>query len=128
MAQEVHCVSVPMPACTDLPPTADEAKPIGAIESGATALLRRLLASPWAALVAFVVIGLVVYSPALNGELIWDDEYLVGQNPFYKSPIFAIEVFRTSFSTRARSTIARSRISPTWSTTGFGRGIRSATT
>ncbi len=83
-----------MPACTDLPPTADEAKPIGAIESGATALLRRLLASPWAALVAFVVIGLVVYSPALNGELIWDDEYLVGQNPFYKSPIFAIEVFR----------------------------------
>ncbi|HZJ14466.1 MAG TPA: tetratricopeptide repeat protein [Chthoniobacteraceae bacterium] len=56
---------------------------------------------------AFVLGGLAIYAPALHGELIWDDEYLVGQNPFYKSPIFILEAFRhylffDSFSTYYR--------------------------
>ncbi|MEO7319542.1 MAG: tetratricopeptide repeat protein [Chthoniobacteraceae bacterium] len=44
--------------------------------------------------VLFLLAGLLIYAPALNGEPIWDDEYLVGQNPFFKSPVFALEVFR----------------------------------
>ena len=56
--------------------------------------VRDLLNHRAAALVSFLLAGLLVYAPALNGELIWDDEYLVGQNPFYKSPVFLLEVFR----------------------------------
>ncbi len=56
--------------------------------------LSRLLRRPLATLIVFLLAGLIVYAPALNGEPIWDDDYLVGQNPFYKSPIFALEVFR----------------------------------
>ena len=56
--------------------------------------LLRLLRHPFAALAAFLIAGLIVYAPALSGEPIWDDDYLVGQNPFYKSPVFALEVFR----------------------------------
>ena len=70
-------------------------------------LLARALRSPLAMLVAFIVAGLLVYAPALHGDLIWDDGYLVGENPFYKSPIFTLEVFRhwlffDSFSTYYR--------------------------
>ena len=56
--------------------------------------VRELLNNRVAALVLFLLAGLLIYSPALNGEPIWDDEYLVGQNPFYKSPVFLLEVFR----------------------------------
>ena len=56
--------------------------------------MRSLLCHPIAMPVLFLLAGLLIYAPALNGELIWDDEYLVGQNPFYKSPVFALEVFR----------------------------------
>ena len=49
----------------------------------------------------------VVYAPALSGTLIWDDAYLVGENPFFRSPVFSLEVFRhylffDSFSTYYR--------------------------
>ena len=54
----------------------------------------RWLRHPLAMFAAFIMAGLIVYAPALNGEPIWDDDYLVGQNPFYKSPVFALEVFR----------------------------------
>ena len=69
--------------------------------------LRAFFCRPIAVLTAFLTAGLLIYAPALNGEFIWDDEYLVGQNPFYKSPIFALEVFRhylffDSFSTYYR--------------------------
>ena len=70
-------------------------------------LLARAMRSPAAMLVLFVVAGLLVYAPSLHGDLIWDDGYLVGENPFYKSPIFTLEVFRhwlffDSFSTYYR--------------------------
>jgi protein O-mannosyl-transferase len=41
----------------------------------------------------FVLLGLLVYFPALSGGLIWDDHYLVGENPFFRSPVFVWEVF-----------------------------------
>ncbi len=51
--------------------------------------------------------ALLVYAPALGGELIWDDHYLVQANPFFRSPVFSLEVFRhylffDSFSTYYR--------------------------
>ena len=33
-------------------------------------------------LAVFLAAGLLSYYPALSGAFIWDDEYLVGQNPF----------------------------------------------
>lgn len=53
------------------------------------------------------VSALAAYAPALSGGLIWDDTYLVGENPFFRSPIFGLEVFRhylffDSFSTYYR--------------------------
>jgi tetratricopeptide (TPR) repeat protein len=55
---------------------------------------RRFFHSPLAVSALFVLVGLLIYSPAIHGGLIWDDEYLVGQNPFFRSPIFAGEIFR----------------------------------
>jgi tetratricopeptide (TPR) repeat protein len=51
--------------------------------------------------------ALAAYAPALGGGLVWDDTYLVGENPFFKSPIFFFESFRhwlffDSFSTYYR--------------------------
>ena len=60
-----------------------------------------------ATLIACLLAGWLVYLPALCGELVWDDTYLVGENPFFKSPTFGFEVFRhwlffDSFSTYYR--------------------------
>ena len=41
-----------------------------------------------------LVAAMLVYSPALSGGLIWDDGYLVGENPFFRSGHFGWEVFR----------------------------------
>ena len=76
-------------------------------DSHSTETLLRLLKQPWLVGFIFLVAGLLAYGPALQGERIWDDDYLVGQNPFFKSPIFALEVFRhylffDSFSTYYR--------------------------
>ena len=62
---------------------------------------------PWVAWLICMVAGLVVYAPALSGGLIWDDDYLVRENPFFRSPVFGVEVFRhylffDSFSTYYR--------------------------
>ncbi len=37
---------------------------------------------------------LLAYAPVLRGKFLWDDLYLVGANPFFKSPRFILEVFR----------------------------------
>jgi len=54
-----------------------------------------------------LVAGGLIYAPALAGDLIWDDYYLVRENPFFRSPVFGWEVFRhhlffDSFSTYYR--------------------------
>ena len=48
-------------------------------ETASRLTVRELLNHRAAALVLFLLAGLLVYSPALNGEPIWDDEYLVGR-------------------------------------------------
>lgn len=40
------------------------------------------------------LIGFAVRLPALQGEPIWDDDYLVRTNPFSKSPLLILETFR----------------------------------
>ncbi len=66
-----------------------------------------VLARPWVAWLLCLAAGLLFYAPALSGELIWDDAYLVRANPFFRSPVFGAEVFRhwlffDSFSTYYR--------------------------
>ena len=43
-------------------------------------------------LLAFV--GFFARSPALQGQRIWDDQFLVHENPFIKSPLLILESFR----------------------------------
>ncbi|HST30101.1 MAG TPA: tetratricopeptide repeat protein, partial [Chthoniobacterales bacterium] len=60
--------------------------------------LRRRLQSVWGSIWFRVVIlglaGISVHSPALQGQRIWDDQYLSRDNPFIKSPYLLLEVFR----------------------------------
>lgn len=54
-----------------------------------------------------LVIGLLARAWSLNGQRIWDDQYLSWQNPFIKSPLLILESFRhylflESFSTHYR--------------------------
>ena len=48
---------------------------------------------------------LLIYAPALSGELIWDDRYLVEQNPF-SAPCFALEVFQQHLFVTIRRSIS----------------------
>lgn len=43
---------------------------------------------------AIFVSVLIAYSTSLSGGLIWDDNYLVKDNPFFRSPSFILEVFK----------------------------------
>jgi len=52
------------------------------------------LASHWFRCLVLVFIGVIVRSPALQGERIWDDLYLSRDNPFIKSPLLILETFR----------------------------------
>jgi tetratricopeptide (TPR) repeat protein len=38
--------------------------------------------------------GFAVHFPSLQGQLIWDDQYLARDNPFIKSPVLILESFR----------------------------------
>lgn len=54
---------------------------------------RAYLEKQWIRCVFLALTGLVRY-PALQGQPIWDDDYLTRANPFIKSPLFVFEVFR----------------------------------
>jgi len=71
------------------------------------ATLIRSVTHPFVAWLLCLTAGFAVYLPALHGDLIWDDFYLVRDNPFFRSPVFGLEVFRhylffDSFSTYYR--------------------------
>ena len=79
---------------------------IDPLSSSAQRLLR-WVTRPWVAWVLCSMAGFLAYAPALAGDLIWDDNYLVRENPFFRSPVFGAEVFRhwlffDSFSTYYR--------------------------
>lgn len=64
--------------------------------AGATisSILFSSLRSNWLAVLLLVAVGAVTHLPALQGERIWDDQYLSLGNPFIKSPLLILETFR----------------------------------
>jgi Flp pilus assembly protein TadD len=58
------------------------------------AKLATYLRREWLRVVLLIVIGVIVRAPAMQGERIWDDEYLSHDNPFIKSPLLILEAFR----------------------------------
>jgi tetratricopeptide (TPR) repeat protein len=48
----------------------------------------------WLRLAILCICGVVARFPALSGQPIWDDDYLVSSNPFIKSPLLILETFR----------------------------------
>ena len=53
-----------------------------------------LLQRTWVRCAILALIGFAVRFPALQGQLIWDDQYLAHDNPFIKSPVLILESFR----------------------------------
>jgi len=88
----------------------------------------RLWMRPWIVLLTLASVAFGIYFPCLHGERIWDDDYLVGTNPFFRSPVFSLEVFQRhlfseSFSTYYRPVQNLSYMLDYWlwgdSTTGY---------
>ncbi len=48
----------------------------------------------WVIFIILFLAGLAAYWTALDGKFLYDDTWLVGGNPFFKSPVFVFEVFR----------------------------------
>jgi len=53
-----------------------------------------LIELTWLRCFILALLGFVVRIPALQGEPVWDDDYLARNNPFIRSPLFLFEVFR----------------------------------
>lgn len=52
------------------------------------------LGKKWLRSIALAIAAFVVHSPALQGERIWDDQFLCHDNPLIKSPLLVLEAFR----------------------------------
>src|SRR3954451_3158899 len=48
----------------------------------------------WVRCAILALLGFAVRFPSLQGQLIWDDQYLAHDNPFIKSPVLILESFR----------------------------------
>ena len=69
--------------------------------------LARYLRADWMQGAMLLIAGLLVRAWSLNGQRIWDDQWLSWQSPFIKSPLLILESFRhylflESFSTHYR--------------------------
>jgi protein O-mannosyl-transferase len=70
------------------------------VQAGATATRKTRscfvshLRKDWLRCLLLGIIGFVVRIPALQGQFVWDDDYLIRTNPFIKSPLLILEVFR----------------------------------
>ena len=60
----------------------------------AVARFAAYLQRSWVGCAILVLSGFIVRMPALQGQLVWDDQYLAHDNPFIKSPILILEAFR----------------------------------
>src|ERR1700730_9213151 len=73
------------------------ARPPAAFASAAMSRVSKLapyLRSEWLRALFLAIIGLIVRAAALQGERIWDDQYLSRDSPFIKSPLLILEAFR----------------------------------
>src|SRR3954468_3716921 len=60
-------------------------------------LLRKVAAfcsRTWVRCIFLALLGFAAHFPSLQGQLIWDDQYLAHENPFIKSPLLILESFR----------------------------------
>jgi len=48
----------------------------------------------WVRVLLLLLVGAAAHTPALQGEFVWDDQYLARDNPLIKSPILVLETFR----------------------------------
>jgi hypothetical protein len=64
------------------------------IPGGGFPSLLNAVNSVWTRCLILATAGMVTHLPALQGELIWDDNYLVRNNPLSKSPLLIFEAFR----------------------------------
>ena len=70
---------------------------LGTVTSVAKLSSKRWLAylsKTWLRVAALAFAAIVVHAPALQGERIWDDNFLTRDNPFIKSPLLILETFR----------------------------------
>ncbi len=51
-------------------------------------------AKPWVQYFFLALAGILVRAPALQGQFLWDDDFLARANPFIKSPLLILEAFR----------------------------------
>ena len=56
--------------------------------------VKALLQRTWVRCAILALLGFAVHFPSLQGQLIWDDQYLAHDNPFIKSPVLILESFR----------------------------------
>ena len=70
-------------------PTAPERKTPAAITT-----IRRIGKANWFRCVLLAAVVVLIHSPALQGQRIWDDQYLAHDNPMIKSPLLILESFR----------------------------------
>ncbi len=71
--------------------------PIPVVSGRLKAAWRRLVIyseRQWLRCLFLLLVGAGVHYPALQGPLLWDDFYLVRDNPFIKSPLLIPETFR----------------------------------
>ena len=66
----------------------------GAADNARLGKLGALLQRTWVRCTILVLLGFAVHFPSLEGQLIWDDQYLAHDNPFIKSPVLILESFR----------------------------------
>jgi protein O-mannosyl-transferase len=74
---------------TSLPTEKPALSPARKLSLTASPLARTLLGGA-----IILIASILAYAPVLHGKFLWDDLYLVGANPFFKSPRFILEVFR----------------------------------
>jgi protein O-mannosyl-transferase len=48
----------------------------------------------WLRCTVLILCGVIARFPALTGQLIWDDDHLIQDNPFIRSPLLILESFR----------------------------------
>src|SRR6266403_3773606 len=58
------------------------------------ASIARLVRADWFRCAVLAAVSILIHSPSLQGERIWDDQYLAHDNPFIKSPVLILESFR----------------------------------